>query len=80
MLHETYFNTSPTDPVKLEPGNKHRKINFDLCTAIDLTKMSIVLDDLVAAGMHPNLAHLYKIQADALLQQLRSENNRIHGL
>jgi hypothetical protein len=79
MLHDTRFNEEPR-PWKPAAQDQHRKINFDLCTAIDLTKVSIVLDKLVEAGMHPNLAKLYKVQADALLQQLRSENNRIHGI
>jgi hypothetical protein len=79
MLHETYFNQDPHQLTQTQADDR-RKINYDLCTALDLTKMGIVLDKMVKAGMHPNLAKLYKVQADALLQQLRSENNRIHGL
>jgi hypothetical protein len=79
MLHDTRFNPERVCNVSSPVGLQYRKINFDLCTALDLTKLSIVLDKLVEAGMHPNQAKLYKTQADALLQLMCSENNRIHG-
>lgn len=78
MLQETRFNPERVANHSVVEDTRRVRINFKLCNAIDLTTMSIVLDELVAAGMHPNLARLYKAQADALLQQLRSENNRIH--
>lgn len=78
MLHDTLFNPERICNVSSEDGGRYRKINYDLCTAVDLTKLSIVLDKMVEAGMHPNQAVLYKTQASALLQLMRSENNRIH--
>lgn len=79
MLHDTLFNPERICNVSTQTGSQYRKINYDLCTALDLTKLSIVLDKMVEAGMHPNQAVLYKAQADALLQLMRSENNRIHN-
>lgn len=55
----------------------HLKRNFDLCRAVDLTKLSIVLGDLVAAGMPQGQAECFKAGADALLQLMRTENNRL---
>jgi hypothetical protein len=63
-----------TDPDAI----RHREINFELCRAIDLTKLGIVLDTMEQAGMHPNFVRTYRQAAEALLDLLRSENNRIH--
>lgn len=78
MFHETHWTEKIANHSVVE-DKRRAQINFKLCNAIDLTKMGIVLDELVKAGMHPNLATLYKAQADSLLQLMRSENNRIHG-
>lgn len=54
--------------------------NFNLCDAIDLNKLRVVLDELVQnAGMHPGIAAIFFAQADALRQHLRAENCRLHG-
>ena len=63
----------PPDFVAL---GKHRKRNYDICTALDMIKLSIVLDEMVEDGMHPQLARIYKMQGSSLLAALRSENNR----
>jgi hypothetical protein len=55
----------------------HRTRNFDLCRAVDLTSLGVVLDNLVKAGMPKGQAELFKAQADALLQLMRTENNRL---
>lgn len=55
----------------------HRKRNYDICQGINLTSLSIVLDDMVAAGMPKELAEIYKLQAGSLLALIRTENNRI---
>ena len=64
---------------QLKIEGAHRKINYDLCTAIDMIKFGIVLDKLVVVGMHPQLRELYYAQAGSLLALLRSENNRLFG-
>lgn len=80
LLPEARFNPEKVSNVSMKEGSNHRKINYDLCTAINLTKLGIVIDDMVAAGMNPQLAELYKTNAMSLLQLMRSENNRIHDL
>jgi hypothetical protein len=57
-------------------GN-HRELNYKICTAIDLTKVSIVIRKLVEEGMEPELAKIFETQAEVLLAALRSENNRL---
>jgi hypothetical protein len=59
--------------------DRHARINYDLCRAIDSLKLGIVLEQMEEAGMHPNFTEIYRKQAESLLDLLRSENNRIHG-
>jgi hypothetical protein len=79
MMQDTLWHPEKIPNGSIVEDKRRGKINFKLCNAIDLTTMGIVLDELVKAGMHPNLAKLYKAQAESLLSLLRSENNRIHG-
>ncbi len=64
-----------TNPMDLH----HRKTNFRLCTAIDMTSVSIALDHLVEAGMPQAQADYFKDNASSLLALLLTENNRLHG-
>jgi hypothetical protein len=60
-------------------GN-HREINYKICTAIDLTKVDIVIRKLVEEGMEPGMAEIFRTQADVLVASLRTENNRLKVL
>ena len=58
----------------------YRRFNFELCRAIDMTKLSCVLGEMVERGwMDGRLAELFHLQASTLLAQLTSENNRALG-
>lgn len=58
-------------------GDRHRELNYKICMAIDLLKIGIVLDEMVAEGMEPEFVEIFKAQADGLLAAMRSENNRL---
>ena len=55
----------------------HRKINYEICDAMDPTKFGIVLEQMVRAGMDPGMADIYEAQFQGLLAAVRTENNRI---
>lgn len=77
-IHDVRF----TDKISCQgkpADDTHRKINFELCRALDMTKMGIVLDAMVEAGVNKQLAEIYRANASTLLALLRTENNRIHG-
>lgn len=54
--------------------------NYELCHAVDLIKLSIVLDKLVVAGMPKEQAACFRASGEALLQLMRTENNRIFAV
>ena len=57
--------------------NLMRRYNYDLCTAIDLTKLGIVLEKMVKSGhVTSKSAELYMDSAGSLLKLLRIENER----
>lgn len=63
-----------------EASAQHRRFNYQICTALDMTKLGIVLESMVAAGrMHPTVAKTFKVQASALLAAIRTENSRAFG-
>ena len=71
----------PEDPLNLgDPVDvRFRQYNFDICTAIDLTKLHIVLDKMVVDGWcDKQMALIYRKQAESLLAAIRSENARCH--
>lgn len=57
--------------------NADRSFQYDICTALDMTKFHIALQRLVDYGFHPRLAELYAMQASTLLAQVLSEKNRL---
>lgn len=59
--------------------DKHSKLTYDICHAVDTLAMHGILDRMVASGMSKNTADLFKTQADLLRAMLLTENNRIHG-
>lgn len=64
--------------VRMTPdGDLHAKRNMALCTALDLTKLGIVLDDM-AKSQHisPRQAENFRLQAGALLATMLAENHR----
>lgn len=72
----------PEEPMMMGDmvDDRYRKYNFDICRAIDLTSLSIVLDCMVADGWcDKTMAGIYRKQAEALLAALRSENGRCHA-
>ena len=78
MLYPAHFKKDCKSGIIPEKGyDAYRKYNYDLCKAINLTKLGVILDKMVKSGkMNEDLAVIYKAQADALLAALRSENNR----
>lgn len=55
-----------------------RARNYKLCTAIDMIKLGIVLQEMVDSGdLDERLANAYREQASGLLQVMRIENNRV---
>ena len=64
--------------VRMTPdGDLHAERHMDLCRAIDMTKLSIALNEMVTSG------HISRLQADAfcaqaggLLATMLSENHR----
>jgi hypothetical protein len=58
---------------------QHRRINFDLCTALDVTKLGVVLDRMIVAGLPSLTASEYRTMALALLTLLRCENDRLRA-
>lgn len=63
-----------------ELDQRHRKINFNLCRAIDMTSLNCVLQEMIDAGIiNERQADLYNDNAGSLLALLRTENNRGHG-
>lgn len=55
----------------------YRKRNYDLCQGVNLTKLSCALNDMVEAGLPKEQAECFKASASALLQLMRTENNRL---
>lgn len=53
--------------------------NFKLCTALDMTRLSMVLDEMRAAGLSDEEVRSYKAAAASLLALLRTANYRLHG-
>jgi hypothetical protein len=51
--------------------------NYDLCRAVNLNALGSVLDSMVQAGLSTEQAECFKTSAYALLQLMRSENNRL---
>lgn len=58
-------------------GELHAERNMSLCCALDMTKLSIVIGDMVRTGhLSPRLAEAFHAQASGLLAIMLSENNR----
>jgi hypothetical protein len=58
----------------------YRGINYRICTALDILKLDMVLEEMVvSAGLHPTEAQTFLIQAKALLASIRQANDRAFG-
>lgn len=56
----------------------HRKRNYDICMAVNLTSLGCVLDDMAASGdIGEGRAQFYRDLARTLLQLLRAENDNL---
>lgn len=60
-----------------DQSNNSRRFQYDICDALNMTKLSVTRGKLVSIGMDPRIAELYHMQASALLAQLTSEKDRI---
>lgn len=66
--------------VNREPGETFKRFNYDLCRAIDMTSLGIVLEKMALAGwIDPREAEIFHTQAGSLLALMRTANNRAHG-
>lgn len=55
----------------------HRKRNYDICTAVNLTSLGCVLNDMISTGdIATGQAQFYRDLAGALLKLLRAENDK----
>lgn len=78
MIYPTRHTDKTTlmgDPV----CNKHSKLTYDICHAVDTLAMYGILDRMIESGIGKNTASLFKVQVDLLRAMLLTENNRIHG-
>jgi len=58
-------------------GELHAKRNFDLCRAVDMTSLSVVLEDMVKTRHISNRqAEAFHAMAGGLLATMLSENDR----
>lgn len=76
-----HFHHSAFGPDVIRLGrtrdDQYMRFHSDLCRALDMTKMSIVLSQMVEAGcLDKRMAELFHMQAGTLLALLTSENNR----
>lgn len=76
MLQDVRF-TNEVVTANREPGESYQKRNYDLCQGINLTTLSCALADMVEAGLPKEQAECFKAGAYALLQLMRTENNRL---
>lgn len=59
------------------PGDLHARRNYELCRAIDITSLHIILDTMVASKhISQRQADIFLSQAQGLLAIILSENHR----
>lgn len=69
---------SPSTTSNRALDDTFRAFHFELCRALDMTRMSIALAKMVEAGwLDKRMAELFHQQASTLLALMVSENNRI---
>jgi hypothetical protein len=81
MAFHTTFQHPAFSPECITIGrardDHYKRFNFDLCRALDMTKLGIVLDQMVETGaIDKRMAELFHLQAGSLLALMLSENNR----
>ncbi len=58
----------------------HKKRHFDICRAVNMTNLSVVLGEMVESGhLDKRMASHFKDQVGVTLALILTENNRIHG-
>lgn len=65
---------TPTDP------ERHRQIDLALKGAVNLNKLFSELDLMEQVGMPEEEVENFRYAASVLLAQLRTANNRLHGI
>lgn len=79
-FNRVYYTPPGHGPVaNREPGESYLKTNFELHRAIDMTKVSIVLDKLVKQGLPEGQAKTFKAMAEGLLDLIAGEHSRIYA-
>lgn len=66
-----------TTCMRREPDDTYSGLHYDVCQALNMTRMSIVLQKAVDAGMlNKQMAELYHMQAGSLLAIIASDLDR----
>jgi hypothetical protein len=73
--HPARFHTTTT--MMREPDDTYSRLHYDLCQALNMTQMGIVLQKAVDVGMlNKRMAELYHMQAGSLLAVMASDLDR----
>lgn len=79
-IHTQYHHPArfhDTTCIGREPDDTYRRLHYDLHQALDMTRMGIVLQKAVEAGMlNKRMAELYHTQAGSLLAVMASDLDR----
>lgn len=79
-IHTQYHHPArfhDTTCMRREPDDTYSGLHFDLCQALNMTRMSIVLQKAVDAEMlNKRMAELYHMQAGSLLAVMASDLDR----
>lgn len=62
-----------------ENHERCRAINYRICTAMDMLKLSMVIEEMKAIGLSDQEAKSIERMASGLLAVIRNANHRIHG-
>lgn len=73
------FNPGRVTVMGTPEGDSFRKMHYDIHQAINLTRMSCILEKLQEQGMPKQTALQIRAMADALVGLMTTENNRNHN-
>ncbi len=63
---------------KFQVNELYRRRNYDICMAVDLIKLGIVLEEMVTSeDLSQKKADSFKTIAQGLLQLIRQENDKL---
>jgi hypothetical protein len=82
MVNNGAASFSERVPGTVQPSDEeHREDNYDICRAIDLTRLGVVLDRMIAKGrIHPKQSECLYNSAAMLRLLILTELNRAHNL